>query len=61
MMAIASGCCISELMAIHGVWSPCVVLDLQRLVWLESKVAAGQGRVEDAIGGLEQVRREFTV
>ena len=36
-------------------------LDLIRLVWLDSKVAAGQGRTEEAIAGLEQVRRDFTV
>src|SRR5215210_1461927 len=35
-------------------------LDLLRLVWLESKVAAGQGRAEEAIAGLEQVGRDFT-
>jgi transcriptional regulator with XRE-family HTH domain len=35
-------------------------LDLIRLVWLESKVAAGQGRKQEAIVGLEQVGRDFT-
>ena len=35
-------------------------LDLIRLVWLESRVAAGQGRTEEAIAGLEQVGRDFT-
>jgi tetratricopeptide (TPR) repeat protein len=35
-------------------------LDLLRVVWLESKVKAGQGRGEEAIAGLEQVGREFT-
>ena len=35
-------------------------LDLIRLVWLESKVAAGLGRNETAIAGLEQVGRVFT-
>lgn len=32
---------------------------LSRLLWLESRLAAGQGRIEAAIAGLEQVRREF--
>jgi tetratricopeptide (TPR) repeat protein len=35
-------------------------LDLIRVVWLEARVAAGQGRREKAIAGLEQVRRDFT-
>ncbi len=35
-------------------------LDLTRVVWLESRVAAGAGRTEEAIAGLEQVRKEFT-
>jgi transcriptional regulator with XRE-family HTH domain len=35
-------------------------LDLIRLVWLESRVAAGQGRAEEAIAGLEEVRAYFT-
>ena len=35
-------------------------LDLLRLVWLASKVAAGQGKAADAITGLEQVRGDFT-
>jgi tetratricopeptide (TPR) repeat protein len=34
-------------------------LDIVRVVWLAARVAAGQGRREDAIAGLEQVRREF--
>ena len=34
-------------------------LDLVRLVWLESKMAAGLGREEVAIAGLEQVGRDF--
>jgi hypothetical protein len=36
-------------------------LDLVRTVWLSARIAAGQGRREEAIAGLEQVRREFTV
>lgn len=36
-------------------------LDLIRVVWLAARVAAGQGRKEEAIAGLEQVRRDFTV
>lgn len=35
-------------------------LDLTRVIWLESRVAAGELRVEAAITGLEQVRRDFT-
>jgi transcriptional regulator with XRE-family HTH domain len=35
-------------------------LDLIRIVWLEARIAAGQGRREDAVWGLEEVRREFT-
>ncbi len=35
-------------------------LDLTRVVWLESRVAAGEGRFEVAIAGFEQVRRDFT-
>jgi transcriptional regulator with XRE-family HTH domain len=35
-------------------------LDLVRVVWLEARVAAGQGRREQAIAGLEQVRQDFT-
>jgi transcriptional regulator with XRE-family HTH domain len=31
-----------------------------RVVWLAAKVDAGQGRSEEAIAGLEQVRRDFT-
>jgi tetratricopeptide (TPR) repeat protein len=34
-------------------------LNLTRLVWLEAMLAAGQGRTEEAIAGLEQVRRNF--
>jgi transcriptional regulator with XRE-family HTH domain len=34
-------------------------LHLTRLTWLESKVAAAQGRVAEALAGLEQVVREF--
>lgn len=36
-------------------------LRLIRLVWLEARMAAGQGRTEQAIAGLEQVRMDFTV
>ncbi len=35
-------------------------LDLTRVIWLESRIAAGEGRFEVAIAGLEQVRRDFT-
>ena len=35
-------------------------LDLIRVVWLEARLAAGQGRKADAIKGLEQVQREFS-
>jgi tetratricopeptide (TPR) repeat protein len=35
-------------------------LDLIRVGWLTAKVAAGEGRAEEAIAGLEQVRRDFT-
>ena len=34
-------------------------LDLIRVVWLESRVAAGVGRAEEAAAGLEQVRNYF--
>jgi len=34
-------------------------LDLIRVVWLDARIAAGQGRDEEAITGLEQVRRDF--
>jgi tetratricopeptide (TPR) repeat protein len=34
-------------------------LDLVRVGWLAAKVAAGQGRTEEAIAGLEQVGRDF--
>jgi tetratricopeptide (TPR) repeat protein len=36
-------------------------LDFIRVVWLAARLAAGQGRRGDAIAGLEQVRRDFTV
>jgi transcriptional regulator with XRE-family HTH domain len=36
-------------------------LDLIRVVWLAARLAVGQGRREEAIEGLEQVRREFMV
>jgi tetratricopeptide (TPR) repeat protein len=35
-------------------------LNLCRVVWLAARVAAGEGRTEEAIAGLEQVRQEFT-
>jgi transcriptional regulator with XRE-family HTH domain len=35
-------------------------LDLIRVVWLEARVAAGDDRREQAMAGLEQVRRDFT-
>lgn len=35
-------------------------LDLVRVGWLSARVAAGQGRWEEAVSGLEQVRRDFT-
>ena len=35
-------------------------LDLLRLAWLEARVAAGLGRKEEAMAGLEQVQRAFT-
>jgi len=35
-------------------------LDLLRLVWLEARIDAGQGRTPAAQAGLEQVRRKFT-
>ena len=34
-------------------------LDLIRVVWLAARVAAGQGRVEEAEAGFEQVRQAF--
>ncbi|MEA2604408.1 MAG: hypothetical protein QOF89_5400 [Acidobacteriota bacterium] len=34
-------------------------LDLLRVIWLSARVAAGQGRTEEAIAGLEQVSRDF--
>ncbi|HEX3528915.1 MAG TPA: helix-turn-helix domain-containing protein [Thermoanaerobaculia bacterium] len=35
------------------------VLDLERSLWLQGRLAAGLGRVEEAISSLEQVRRTF--
>ncbi|HEX3532183.1 MAG TPA: hypothetical protein VH988_34415 [Thermoanaerobaculia bacterium] len=35
-------------------------IQIIRVEWLVSKVAAGQGKREEGIAGLEQVRREFT-
>jgi tetratricopeptide (TPR) repeat protein len=34
-------------------------LDLIRVAWLTAKVDAGQGRMEEAIAGFEQVRQDF--
>lgn len=36
-------------------------LDLIRVNWLTARVAAGEGRTAEAIDGLEQVSRDFTV
>ncbi len=36
-------------------------LDLLRVLWLSARIAAGQGLREEAIAGLEQVRRQFSV
>jgi transcriptional regulator with XRE-family HTH domain len=36
-------------------------LDLVRVLWLSSRIAAGQGKREEALTGLEQVRREFSI
>jgi transcriptional regulator with XRE-family HTH domain/tetratricopeptide (TPR) repeat protein len=36
-------------------------LDLVRVRWLTSRVAAGQGRTEEAVAALEEVRADFTV
>ncbi|HEV7507222.1 MAG TPA: helix-turn-helix transcriptional regulator [Thermoanaerobaculia bacterium] len=35
-------------------------MSLRRLVWLEARVAAGLGRIDEAMAGLEQVRLDFT-
>lgn len=35
-------------------------LDLIRVLWLEARVASGQGKVQGAIAALEQVQRDFT-
>ncbi|MFL6258922.1 MAG: hypothetical protein ACJ76Y_04350 [Thermoanaerobaculia bacterium] len=35
-------------------------LDLIRVVWLRARVAAGQGHREEAAGGMDQVRQDFT-
>ena len=35
-------------------------IELIRLLWLSTKIAAGQGRVEEATAGLNQVVRDFT-
>jgi transcriptional regulator with XRE-family HTH domain len=36
------------------------VLGLTRVLWLAARVDAGQGQGEEALAGLEQVRRDFT-
>lgn len=35
-------------------------MDLIRVSWLTARIAAGQGRTEDAVAGLEAVRGDFT-
>ncbi|HEY2291021.1 MAG TPA: hypothetical protein VGM86_10000 [Thermoanaerobaculia bacterium] len=35
-------------------------MDILRVNWLAARIAAGQGRTEEAIAGLEQVGRDFT-
>jgi len=35
-------------------------LDLLRVVWLEARLAAGEGRMEEAVAGFERVRQDFT-
>src|SRR4029079_12416386 len=35
-------------------------IELMRLLWLSSKIAAGQRRVAEAMAGLSQVVRDFT-
>jgi tetratricopeptide (TPR) repeat protein len=35
-------------------------LSLNRVLWLDARVALGQGRVAEALAGLEQVRNDFT-
>lgn len=35
-------------------------IHLVRVMWLGSKINAGQGRLSEAVAGLEQVRRDFT-
>jgi transcriptional regulator with XRE-family HTH domain len=35
-------------------------LDLVRVVWLEARVMAGQGRTSEAVASLERVRQDFT-
>lgn len=35
-------------------------LDLVRVVWLEARLIAGQGRINEAIASLEKVRQDFT-
>lgn len=34
-------------------------LNLSRVLWLQSRVSAAQGRIEEAIAGIEQVRGDF--
>ncbi len=47
---------LRELAAVQATEGPRLV----RLVWLEARVAAGQGRPDEAIAGLERVRADFT-
>jgi transcriptional regulator with XRE-family HTH domain len=35
-------------------------LDMLRVVWLEARLASGEGRTEDAVAGFERVRQDFT-
>jgi tetratricopeptide (TPR) repeat protein len=35
-------------------------LDLVRVTWLSARISAGEGRSEEAVAGLDQVRREFS-
>ena len=37
----------------------CNELDFIRVLWLQSKLKAGQGQVEEGVAGLEQVRQDF--
>ncbi|HXU29513.1 MAG TPA: helix-turn-helix transcriptional regulator, partial [Thermoanaerobaculia bacterium] len=44
---------------VRALVDPADELDRIRLLWLEGKVAAGAGRIDEAAAGLDQVRREF--